>query len=272
MTELSDGKGHPAITANPDDVKSPSKWILSMPRDKYSEFRSRVRVGRLTRGLAVCTAVGLAAAASAAAQDVAAPQLVVGDHWQYKITDNLRRGATSQLDAEVIEVTGLGARIRYARTDASGRTQWIDEVDGGGGLRAGSLNREPSRSFEPPAELLAFPLHKGKTWRQVIDTLRRDTGLKAQILIYGRVNGPAATTVPAGRFDTVYVYRTVQLDDDEFWRTRTTRRDAIWYAPSAKAPAREEREAQYTERDGRNFPVRTESILLELVSFQPGAK
>jgi hypothetical protein len=211
-------------------------------------------------------------AAAPVGEAVTAPALVVGDHWHYRVTDNLRRGAVSQLDVEVIAVSGRSARIRLASADANGGSERIDEVDGEGGLRAGSLYREGSRPFNPPVQLLAFPLDKGKTWRQVIDTLRKDTGLKDQILIYGKVNGPDATTVPAGRFDTVYVYRILQLDDGEFWRSRTSRRDSIWYAPLAKAPVRELREASYTEKDGRNPPVRTESTLLELVSFQPGGK
>jgi len=211
-------------------------------------------------------------AAAAAGNGVAAPQLIVGDHWQYRVTDNLRRGAVSQLDAEVIAVTGGVARIRLSRADASGHAEWIDEVDAAGSVVSGSLNHEASRPFNPPAQMLAFPLDKGKTWRQVINTVRGDTGLKDQILIYGRVDGPAARTVPAGRFDAVYVFRTLQLDDAEFWRTRTTRRDAIWYAPAAKAVVRETREAQYLEKGARTPPVRTESTLLELLSFQPGAK
>lgn len=223
--------------------------------------------------LGVCALLWIAGSEAApVGNGVGAPQLVVGDHWQYRITDNLRRGATSQLDVEVIEVTGGTARIRFNRTDPGGRSEWIDEVNGEGGLVAGSLNHEPSRPFGPPAQLLAFPLDKGKTWRQVIDTQRKDTGLKDQILIYGRVDGPAATTVPAGRFDTVYVYRTLQLDDEEFWRSRTTRRDFIWFAPAAKAAVREKREGQYVQKDGRTPPIRTESTLLELVSFKPGGK
>lgn len=212
-------------------------------------------------------------ASVAAAQGVPAPQLVVGDHWQYRVTDNLRRGALSGLDAEVIAVTGRTARIRVVRSDAGARMEWIDEIDGEGGLTSGSLNHEAVRPFNPPAQLLAFPLDRGKTWRQAIDVVRADTGLRDQILINGRVNGPASTTVPAGRFDTVYVFRTMQLDDAEFWRTRTTRRDSIWYSAAAKAPVREMRQASYVERGGgRNAPIQTERLLLELVSFQPGGK
>jgi hypothetical protein len=236
-------------------------------------FPYTLRPRSVAPAFGVCTLLWLAGSASAqVGGSVAAPQLALGDHWQYRVTDNLRRGAVSQLDAEVISVSGRAARIRFNQAGASGRAEWIDEVDGQGGLSAGSLNAEPARPFNLPVQLLAFPLEKGKTWRRVIDTLRIDTGLKDQILIFGRVGGPAVTTVPAGRFDTVFVYRTLQLDDAEFWRTRTSRSDSIWYAPAAKAPVRETREATYTEKGGRTTPVRTESTLRELVSFQPGGK
>src|SRR5437763_7152028 len=188
--------------------------------------------------------LGVAGCASApVGPPVEAPRLTVGDRWQYQITDNLRRGAVSQLDAEVIAVSGGSARVRFGLTDNSGRAEWDDEFDGSGRLRVGSLWRESPRPFNPPVQLLAFPLDDGKTWRQSIDTLHPDTELRDQILVYGKVGGRKSTSVPAGAFDTVYVYRIVQLDDDEFWRTRTTRRDAVWYAPEVTAPHASEKRA-----------------------------
>ena len=219
--------------------------------------------------------VGIAGCSSApVGPPVDAPRLAVGDHWQYRVTDNLRRGTVSQLDAEVIAVSAGTARVRLGLTDANGLAEWIKDVDGAGGLRAGSLWREPPRTFDPPVQLLAFPLDDGKTWRQKIDTLRTDSQLTGQVLIYGKVGGRKATDVPAGGFDAVYVYRIVQLDDEEFWRTRTTRRDAVWYAPEVKAPVREAREAEYTEKGGGPdmTTIRTESTVIELVSFRPGRK
>ena len=137
----------------------------------------------------VLALVGIAGCASApVGAPIEAPRLVVGDHWQYRVTDNLRRGMVSQLDAEVIAVAAGSARIRLDYADTSGRTEWIDEVDGQGGLSSGALWRERPRPFNPPAQLLAFPLDQGKTWRQVIDTLRKDTELNDQILIYGKVD------------------------------------------------------------------------------------
>jgi len=216
--------------------------------------------------------LGLAGCASApVGEGVPAPQLAVGDHWQYRVTDNLRRGIVSQIDVEVVAVSGRAARLRVDYADADGRREWFDEVDGEGGLRVGSLYHEPPRSFNPPAQLLAFPLDQGKTWRQTIDTLRTDTELNDQILIYGRVDTPGMTIVPAGSFNAVYVYRIVQLDDEEFWRTRTLLRAAIWFAPEVKGSVRESRDAQYTEKDSSDpATIRTEAITLELQSFRPG--
>ncbi len=223
-------------------------------------------------GVALSLLVGLSGCASApVGAPVEAPRLAVGDHWLYRVTDNLRRGSVSRLDAEVIAVSGPSARVRLAVTDNDGRAEWVDEIEGGGALRVGSLWREPPRPFNPPVQLLSFPLDDGKTWRQSIDTVRRDLQIGDQILVYGKVDGRKATSVPAGVYDAVYVYRVVQLDDEEFWRTRTTRRDAVWYAPEVKAPVREAREAEYTEIGGPDVAtVRTESKVIELVSFRPG--
>ena len=220
--------------------------------------------------LSVVLALG-ACASSPVGPPIDAPKLALGDHWQYRITDNLRRGAVSQLDAEVIAVSGSAARIRLAVTDNSGRSEWVDEIEGGGALRAGMLWREGTRPFNPPVQLLAFPLDEGKSWRQTIDTLHPDTQMLDQILVYGKVDGRRTTDVPAGVYDAVYVYRIVQLDDRDFWRTRTTRRDAVWYAPEVKAPVREMRVAEYTELGGQDMAtVTTESTVIELVSFHPG--
>src|SRR5262245_60724982 len=97
--------------------------------------------------LALAVLTGCASTPSGPAID--APQFVIGDRWQYRIVDNLRRGAVSTLDAEVIALTGGSARIRFGYSDDYGRRQWIDEVDDQGGLRYGMLSREAPRPFDP---------------------------------------------------------------------------------------------------------------------------
>jgi hypothetical protein len=215
--------------------------------------------------------VGLCGCASTpAGPPIEAPRLAVGDHWQYRVTDNLRRGRVSELDAEVLAVSGNSAQVRLAVSDNAGRAEWVDEIEGGSLIR-GMLWREGTRPFNPPVQLLAFPLNDGKTWRQTIDTIHPDTEIRDQILVYGQVDGRKTANVPAGAYDSVYVYRTLQLDDRDFWRTRTTVRDMVWYSPEVKAPVRQSREAEYTETGGQDMAtVRTESTVIELVAFRPG--
>jgi len=228
-------------------------------------------VPRAALAAALSLVFGLCGCASAPmGPPIEAPRLAVGDHWQYRITDNLRRGLVYQLDAEVIAVSGPSARVRLAVTTNNGVSDWVDEIDGGA-LRSGMLWREGTRPFNPPVQLLAFPLNDGKVWRQTIDTIHPDTEIRDQILVYGQVDGRKTANVPAGAYDAVYVYRTLQLDDSDFWRTRTTVRDMLWYSPDVKAPVRQSREAEYTELGGQDMAtVRTESSTIELVSFRPG--
>jgi len=230
---------------------------------------------QVVRWPVVLCALALAACAGGpSGPPVPAPKLVVGDHWTYKITDNLRRGIVSTLDAEVSSINNGLATVRLVHTSSQGVvTEWDQEIDANGGLLVGILKPEEiaTRRYSKPIELYDFPLTAGTTWRQVVDTTSPETGLDAQILVYGRVLGSSEVTVPAGTFSSVYVYRILQLDDEQFWRTRTERRDSVWYTPDNKAPAREMREAQYIEKGGPDVAVvRTEMTVRELVSFRPG--
>jgi hypothetical protein len=202
---------------------------------------------------------------------ISPPRFAVGDHWEYRVIDNMRRGAMSQIDVEVVRLAGEIATLHVVKVDGGVRSEWTDELDAAGGLRAGMLADMPVRRFTPAAALFAFPLEQGKTWRQTVPTFRTDIELPDQILLYGNVQGRAPVTVPAGSFDAVQIYRVVQLDDAQPWRTRTTRRDRLWYAPEVRGVVREIHDAEYYEH-GDNDPtaVYTERTITELVSFHPG--
>lgn len=206
------------------------------------------------------------------AESVAPPHFVVGDHWEYQITDGLRRGATTQLDVQVVALNAGVATMRLVSIDSYGRSEKTEEIDADGGLRMGALRNDPVRRFSPPLRLIDFPIGQRSSWRQAVDTFRPDIQLKDSILIYGEVQGRAPVTVPAGSYDTIAIYRIVQLDDEEFWRSRTTRRDQVRYAPEVKGVVREVRDAEYFElRGGPDAAtIRTEYTTTELVSFTPG--
>jgi hypothetical protein len=202
---------------------------------------------------------------------VPAPTLAVGDRWQYRITDNLRRGAVTMLDAQVISIANGVATLRLVYSDPQGRSERTEEIDANGGLVTGTLKEEPTRRFPTPIELYDFPLQAGTSWRQTVNTTGPDTGLPAQILVYGTVQGPSQVSVPAGSYDATYLFRVIQLDDEQFWRSRTDRRDFVWYAPQVKTAVRETHDATYVLRGGGALSVvRTENTTRDLVSFQPG--
>jgi hypothetical protein len=235
------------------------------------------RASPLVSWLATFAVLGLVACQSATITPgfapVAAPTLTVGDHWQYKITDNLRRGLVTILEADVVSIRGGTAVLRLVYNDQYGRSELTEEIDASGGLVVGALKQEQVRRFQVPLKLYDFPLEQGKTWRQVVDTISPETQLKAQILLYGTVQGQTVVTAPAGTFNTTYVYRVIQLDDEQFWRTRTTRDDSVWFAPEMKAPVRELRDAYYFQSGGGpGSLVRTENTTRELISFQPGTR
>ena len=205
-------------------------------------------------------------------ENIAPPHFVVGDHWEYLVTDGLRRGATTRLDVQVVAINAGVATMRLVSVDSYGRSEQTEEIDADGGLRAGALRNEEVRRFSPSLKLLDFPIGQRSPWRQVVATFRRDTQLKDDIRIYGEVQGRAPVTVPAGTYDAVAIYRIVQLDDDEFWRSKTTRRDSVRYAPEVKGVVREVRDAEYFELHGGpdSATIRTEYTTTELVSFMPG--
>lgn len=214
-----------------------------------------------------------ACATGPAGPPVPAPVLATGDHWLYRITDNLRLGLVTMLDAEVVSVAGGTATLRLVYSNLYGRSEGVEEIDSKGGLVVGALKEEPPRRFPTPIEMYRFPLQQGDRWRQVIDVISLETQLPAQILVFGTVQGQTVVTVPAGTFNSTFVYRILQLDDEQFWRSRTTRNDSVWFSPDVKGPVREIRDAYYIWRDGGVSPVvRTENTTRELISFQPGGK
>jgi len=204
---------------------------------------------------------------------VSAPKFAVGDHWQYKITDNLRMGLVTMLDASVVSINAGTATIRLVYNDQYGRSEATEEIDANGGMIVGALKAQETRRFQTPIKLYDFPLDQGKTWRQTVATISPDTQLAAQILVYGTVQGQTVVTAPSGTFNAIYLYRIIQLDDEQFWRTRTTREDSVWYSPEMKAPVRELRNAYFIQSGGGiGSLVRTENTTRELIQFQPGLK
>jgi hypothetical protein len=213
------------------------------------------------------------ATGSAGSPSVSAPQLRIGDHWQYRIVDGFRGTEVAKLETEVATVNGGVTTMRVVYTDDRGRVERSEELNNDGSVNAGALWDQETRRFTPALKRLDFPLIEGTTWRQTVDNIHVDSGQAGEILMYGRTQQHKAVTVPAGTFDATYVYRIIQFDDAEFWRTCTTRRDEIWYAPEVKAVVRAVRNGSYHDKgDSTSFTdIRNQYLIYELLSFKPGA-
>jgi hypothetical protein len=216
--------------------------------------------------------LGACAAPLPLKESISPPHYAVGDHWQYRVTDGLRRNALSTLDVEVILVDGGIATMHLTYVNEYGTTEKTEQIDADGNVRAGSFRNERYRLFSPALKLIDFPIGQRSPWRQVVPTYRPDTQLDDSIMIYGEVQGRVPVTVPAGSYEAVAIYRILQLDDGEFWRSKTTRRDSVRYASEVKGVVREVRDAEYVETgSGPDFAtIRTEYTTTELVSFTPG--
>jgi hypothetical protein len=206
-------------------------------------------------------------------EPVPAPKLAIGDHWEYRITDNLRLGLVTMLDVDVVSINAGTATLRLVYNSQNGRSEETVEIDANGGLIVGALKGQETRRFQPPIQMYDFPLERGKSWRQVVPTISPDTQLPAQVLVFVNVQGQTVVTVPGGAFNTTFLFRIIQLDDEQFWRTRTTREDSVWFSPDVKAPVRELRNASFIQSGGGpGNLVRTENTTRELLSFRPGLK
>lgn len=207
---------------------------------------------------------------------VSAPSFAIGDRWQYRVIDGFRHEQVATVDSEVVAVNGGEATLRVFYTDDRGRTERTERLSADGGIRVGPAWRQETREFAPPLRELDFPLTQGRSWNQTVSNVHLDTREpeKGVINNYGRVIGHAPVTVPAGTFDAVHVYRILQLDDEEFWRTRTTLRNQVWYAPQVKAIVREIRDGEYREKGDAmdSATVRNEYSIYELTSFAPGLR
>jgi hypothetical protein len=229
------------------------------------------------RWLVPFAALGLVACQSATITPsfppIPAPKFAIGDRWEYRITDNLRLGLVTILDANVVSINNGTATVQLVYNNQNGRSETTEEIDANGGMIVGALKGQETRHFQTPIRLFDFPLEQRKTWRQTVATISPDTQLPAQILVFGTIQGETVVNVPAGAFNATFVYRIIQLDDEQFWRTRTTREDSVWFSPDMKVPVRELRNAYFTQSGvGIGNFVRTENTTRELVFFQPGPK
>ena len=205
----------------------------------------------------------------------AAPEYRVGDRWVYRADDGFR---TKTVWDETHEVTAIGADGITVRITQKGPSIDVTRTElwsSPGEVRVGALYDNETRRFVTPLQRYDFPLADGKVWNQFVDNYNEATRANGNINRYVRVRGWDKVTTSAGTFDAVSMQVIMRLDDDEFWRYATECNYAVWYAPAVRGVVREDKDAQYREKDGSmaggvGGVIRTQHAVLELISFTPG--
>lgn len=200
-----------------------------------------------------------------------APAFAVGDRWVYRAKDGFMRPVVWEETREVVSASPSGYTVRITQRGPGVENVRTEQWSSPGRVKVGALFDAETRRFEQDLDRYDFPLAPGKTWNQWVRNYNEDAKKSGEINRWAHVGGWRSIATPAGTFDAVAIEVVMHLDDAEFWRTQTDCAYRIWYAPAVKGIVREEKEAQYIEKSGRDSPaIRSQSALLELVSFTPG--
>ena len=240
------------------------------------------------RWLVPFAALGLVACQSATITPsfppIPAPKFAIGDHWEYRITDNLRLGLVTILDANVVSIKDGTATVQLVFNNQNGRSEATEEIDANGGMIVGALKGQETRHFQTPIRLFDFPLEQRKTWRQTVATISPDTQLPAQILVFGTIQGETVVNGAGGR-----VQRDVRLPHHPARRravlahAHDAGRFGVVFpgheSPGARASqclfhperGRHRQLCPNREHDARTgiFPARTEGSLVRIRDAQP---
>jgi hypothetical protein len=174
--------------------------------------------GQLFFGAVVSLSLLALAASASIGQETAKkaaeiPSPKAGSWWMNKSTSgNTNRIELLRVEKDrfIVRMTSTGEReVPYTRS-------WA--VLEGPGRDAGTWLR-----YDPPIQILAFPLVEGKTWRDSVGFQSEKRGGSFQgtasgtFLVTGKVKGWASVAVPAGTFEAVNVVLATPSNTNDCW-------------------------------------------------------
>ena len=204
---------------------------------------------------------------------VSAPQVKVGDFWEYRVKDaytgfdrGLRRYEVSQVspDRIVVNVTQDGQPVD-AQVYAPG---W-------NGLDAPLTNLQRFR-YAPAFPAYAYPLEPGKTWYTVVEATDPVTQRRYRVHTRAKVVGWERIRLPAGEFDALKIQRQVFAGNGDAVRSQEEINETDWYVPALRRTARSEGDSQHFDNSrggggdgGGEYPLRIRGdwLVAELVRY-----
>ena len=198
----------------------------------------------------------------ATAEEVAAPDIKLGDSWLFDRIDGFKNARVHSTVATVIAVDDQQIKIEWKRPDDGTVTT---ETCNRGLNRLVSENSAGTETVDPFYPRYVFPLEVGKTWERTVAVTRsRRPERKIALSLSGKVVGRERITVPAGTFDALKVevegFYNVS-DTQKKWTGRVAQ--ALWYAPAVKHAVKWTYEDTTAHRTVHRYGY-------ELVEYRPG--
>lgn len=202
-----------------------------------------------------------------------APQVKVGDYWEYAVRDGytgIARGTyryeVASMDTErvVVQLTHEGALL-----------DTLVYAPGWNGRELPLTNTQRFR-YDPTYVAYPYPLTPGKSWHTVLRSTDVQTGRGYNTHIKGKVLGWERINVPAGEFDALKIQREVFAGNMEGFRTQEEISEIDWYVPSVRRAVRTHASSQHfdTSRGGGDgggeYPLRIRGDFLigELTGYR----
>ena len=237
---------------------------------KTSRFAMCLAVAALAACAApVSTTTPPAAESSAAAT---APQVKVGDYWEYSVHDGWTRLPRGLYRYEVVHVDASGVVVQLTQDGVP--RDILAYAPGWNGRELPLTNTQRFR-YDPTYTAYDYPLAPGKRWRTVLRSTDVSTGRSYNTHVYGRVLGWERVTVPAGDFDALKIERSVFAGNMEGSRTQEEIQEIDWYVPSVRRAVRTSTNSQHFDSSkgggdgGGEYPlrIRGDFLIAELVGY-----
>ena len=166
------------------------------------------------------------------AEQVAIPQIRVGDNYVYESVDPEHPDASISTRRTVTSTNGkvVLTSIMLNSKRAKPRNLHFDHE---WNLVATRGVQNTGRDYSPPLKYYDFPLYPGKTWHQTTTETDIKTGAIRTHTVSGKVEQWETVSVPAGRFRGIKVILDTSLFDPSSGE-RINGSDISWYVPEVR--------------------------------------
>jgi hypothetical protein len=223
--------------------------------------------------LAACAApIASPPGTASSAPAASAPQVKVGDYWDYAVHDGWTKLPRGIYRYQVVRVDPAGVVVQLSNDGKLLDT--LVYAPGWNGRELPLTNTQRFR-YDPTYTAYDYPLEPGKRWHSVLRSTDVVTGRTFNTHVSGRVIGWERVRVPAGEFEALKIERSVFAGNMEGYRTQEEIAEIDWYVPSVRRAVRTSANSQHFDTSqgggdgGGEYPlrIRGDYLIAELVGY-----